>query len=110
MHMFESSLNKKIFFERISEMNLQNVLVIKTRQADGEKEIPAGFIIDGVGVLIFISHYDSVWVTLRYGKKVYGTVEKIIEHLKLNPDDQYPFVVEYPSKEVMDVWRKNKNG
>lgn len=105
---FESNLSKKEFFNRIKKLNIQGVLVLKEPHEDGEKVIPTGFIVDNVGVILFTTPWNGVWVRLYYDRKNHENAEEIINHLELRQSEAYPLAVDSPSDEVMTIWRKRR--
>ena len=109
MRTFESKLTKKEFFERISELNIEHVLVLRERYEGGERETPVGFIVDGVKIMLSISHWSSVWVNLGFDSRDHKKAERIIGRLQLNPTESYLLVVNYPSEEIMKVWGKKQS-
>lgn len=108
MHFFESRLSKEEFFKRVGELDLDNVLVLKERYSDGVREKPTGFVVDGVKLLLFVSHWGSVLVGLGYEKKEYVKADRLREHLELEPYDSFSLKVDYPSDEVMKAWRNKE--
>jgi len=108
MHTFESSLSREEFFKRMSEIDVEGLIVLTERLESGDKDTPTGFMVDGVRVALFTTPKDVVWVGLDYKGKSIKVVEKLINTLKLTPSQAYPLVVEQPSKEVKEIWRARK--
>jgi len=108
MHTFESSLSREDFFKRMSEMEVEGLVVLKERLQTGDRDVPTGFVLKGVRVVLWTTPKDVVWVGLGYDSKKISVVEMLIKKLELTPSQAYPLVVEQPSKEVKEIWGSRK--
>lgn len=104
METYESGLKKEEFFRKMGELDIENVLLVDERGEGAEK--PTGFVISGIWVSVFIGPKDSVWVGMKNAKKDPEGKERLIRALRLEYAETYPYVLESPSREVMEIWRK----
>ncbi|MBN2518618.1 MAG: hypothetical protein JXB14_07240 [Candidatus Altiarchaeota archaeon] len=106
MQTYESRLRKEAFLQRISGMETEGVVSVdETGSGNGK---PTGFIIGGVWVSIFVGPKDSVWVGLMNSKRNPKTTEVLLRELQLTYVETYPYVLESPSEEVMEIWQRKK--
>jgi hypothetical protein len=106
MEVYESELKKEDFFRRISERDIEAVLSVD--ETNTGRENASGFVIKGIWVSIFIGPSDSVWVSLRNIKKDPREADSLMKDLQLKVRQTYPLVLDKPSKEVMEIWKKKK--
>lgn len=109
MQTFESRLRKANFFKKIEELNIENVLLVDDRYTNREEQRATGFIIDDIWVGIFLGPEESVWVALGHSKGKSDKKSELIEHLQLAMKESYPYVLDNPSKEVMEIWKKKSS-
>lgn len=106
MDTYESKLKKDSFFQKIQRLEIEGVVLVDEVGRGDDK--PTGFIIGGIWVSVFIGSNDSVWLGLKNTKENPSGKEKLLRDLQLEYAETYPYVLESPSKEVMEIWQKRK--
>lgn len=104
IYTYTSELKKDEFFERLKGFKLENVLMVNDSPATKKEGTPTGFVIRGVWLSIYIGPRESVWVGLGKTGEHIETKEELIKTLKLEASESYPYVLDSPETEIMNLW------